>query len=954
MNHKSFSNFKQFITFPIHISAFTNEEGKVKKDCSLPPGGWQKLTQSKPIDLVYKKGEGKIKPNGIGIVVENSGLSAIDIDRPEKCRILEQLKTDCGFWVQTKNGFHFYFKKEDVLERQKRCGVADINTGLLYYCPTYSHKDTGEEYHYKLMKSGELTEMPQYAIDWCIDLIATADEVEPKKVVKKGKKNTEEKIVIRPDLEIAKFDLKTVKDIVEILYDAKVLHKYNGWRDTAYMIRHINNSEESYKIFDKYSKLVAEEKCKAKGLSIDCEKYKKKTRPMFFGNGEYNLNFDENGVLIKCGKINPEKFKTCLQYLYKSKWEDELTHMNFQFIYPDDKSNDAMFNDWMRHYKCLGIRSAYGTGKSYGFKKLIERYGFERVLFITYRQSLAHSLILELREKFNFVSYLDEDVSLLTANRLIIQLDSIKKLNGGFNLFTQQDGMPKYDLIILDEIEGTLNHLSFESIDQHSIHNYLVRLIKKAPKVLALDGDMSDRSYDFISDLCPSYKFYVNDYKPNKKHFLFTHNLNTFNKAIESDLANGKRIVVASMTKAYTERLKIQYESKYKVIIHNSIEKNKDILMNVNEEWTKCDLLVYSPSVESGVDFNIRQHFYRCYGVLESDSTTYRAFNQMLNRVRYYEKDEIMCLMSEKMIYRVNEILYRFDEMRMTKYFGLEQNNLIDILIHNDTERINSTNYFMCSFINAITAKGHTHKYLNDKPQIQKQSISVKKHTMDAISNAKNIDGDTAQYLQLQSKKNCEITRDEHYSLEKYHYSRIFKTDIDEINPDWLEDRYDKKHIPRNYEKMIGYRYDDEPDKILKNFEMKKIDEMKNILLKIGFIISKNEIIKEKAIPYNNAFEYIKTKINTKEFKTLFNNSRQVRELNVLSIFNESLENYGFELKKKKLQGKRAIPLAVGADGVSPYGKREIDYEYSLEYTEIIADYREMKNEELQQLENEV
>ena len=142
----SIKAFSKFITFPLHFSAFTNEKGDIKKSVSAPPSGWVNLTKSKPYNaMVWKKDLGDVKANGIGILT--TGISLIDVDHPEKCNILERLKVDCKFWVKTKNGFHFYFKKENVLPRQACRKIADINTNLLYFCPAYFHRDTNEEYN---------------------------------------------------------------------------------------------------------------------------------------------------------------------------------------------------------------------------------------------------------------------------------------------------------------------------------------------------------------------------------------------------------------------------------------------------------------------------------------------------------------------------------------------------------------------------------------------------------------------------------------------------------------------------------------------------------------------------------------------------------------------------------------------------------------------------------------
>jgi len=76
--------------------------------------------------------------NSVAINVEKSNISIIDVDKPEECFILEHLKKYCLFYVKTKKGFHFYFKKSDeseALGKNQQCDIIDINTNLLYFSP---------------------------------------------------------------------------------------------------------------------------------------------------------------------------------------------------------------------------------------------------------------------------------------------------------------------------------------------------------------------------------------------------------------------------------------------------------------------------------------------------------------------------------------------------------------------------------------------------------------------------------------------------------------------------------------------------------------------------------------------------------------------------------------------------------------------------------------------------
>jgi hypothetical protein len=60
----------------------------------------------------------------------------------------------------------------------------------------------------------------------------------------------------------------------------------------------------------------------------------------------------------------------------------------------------------------------------------------------------------------------------------------------------------EYDLIILDEIESLLNHFNSSTIvDQRSVFNIFHALCLKSKKILALDSDFDNRSYEYLNTL---------------------------------------------------------------------------------------------------------------------------------------------------------------------------------------------------------------------------------------------------------------------------------------------------------------------------------------------------------------------------------------------------------------------------------------------------------------------
>ena len=329
-------NFKNFKYHGIFVYAYKDEKNKVTKSCYQPKKDDYKDTKHY-FRKVFNFHTGEmVQPNGIQI--DTTNISSIDVDKPDECDILDQLKNDCKFYVQTKKGFHFYFNKEDELERIRQCKIADVNMDKLWFVPSYylididyekeedgkykfihkgnkkfkitsKYEEHDEPYGgYKIIKKEKLVDMPKYAIDWCKMIIKFNSQDETKQQKTKQNKNVE-KVIINPNYKIETFNLQTMKIILKIFYNHKFFNTYTGWRDVGYMSRHLNNTEEAFKLFDRYCRKVEQYKNESEYNNRLC----------FFGNSTYNENFDPNGVLIKCSKLDPEMYKKHLQILYKSK-----------------------------------------------------------------------------------------------------------------------------------------------------------------------------------------------------------------------------------------------------------------------------------------------------------------------------------------------------------------------------------------------------------------------------------------------------------------------------------------------------------------------------------------------------------------------------------------------------------------------------------------------------------
>ena len=228
---------KDFVYFGVYVDAYINSEGKLKKR-SLHPYGWQNLKETS-LNYVYDRNYGINRdPNGCAINTELSNISVIDVDIPDECIILNILLKECNFIVKTRKGYHFYFKNND-LPRRKMCGIADINTELLYLVPEYqqfkyiSEKEErskkgnkfikytgyelfGDKYKYEIIKNKKLNDMSEQVYNWCKQLILNNDK-EDKNIKNKNKK--EYKKIVHSDIQINKFNNYLIRLVNSLHFD---------------------------------------------------------------------------------------------------------------------------------------------------------------------------------------------------------------------------------------------------------------------------------------------------------------------------------------------------------------------------------------------------------------------------------------------------------------------------------------------------------------------------------------------------------------------------------------------------------------------------------------------------------------------------------------------------------------------------------------------------------------
>ena len=604
----------------------------------------------------------------------------------------------------------------------------------------------------------------------------------------------------------------------------------------------------------------------------------------------------------------------------------ETTNINQRFILqkdefkkntPTTKAIKKSLKKWYTKDDCKvnAIKSSYGSGKTMTLDYVIEKYEPKTVLFITYRQTLSYNFFGNF-EKHNVGCYLTGDYK---SDRLICQFESLHKLLQ-FNHFTGKNTVPEYDLIVFDECESNLAHTDSNTINnKDKSFKIMEAIMLKAKKVIALDGDFGNRSYEFLKHINNDADFKVikNEYVPVRKHWSFTNSKAGFDEKIENDLAVGYKVFIVDMSSSNALDYYKNLKDKYKVLLHYSKadDSEKEKLRKVNEYWIQYDCVIITPTVEAGVDFDVK-HFDKQYIILSTGSTSQRGLNQMTSRVRQFTDNnvdvylnglpykELVTLQSKE------EVDVMFDKQVLKGGLNLDTDDdkpedlFVTINKYNYWENVHkSPAYFVPYLIKLLGGKGHTFSFDDTQHKKQKNKSSTK----EAILNAKDITKAESVMLMRKQEKNL-ATENEKYALEKYFYK--VNWELNELSEDTFKRIYRKTHIMynnkainnqplRSYE-SIDREYLD----IDLTIKKRKLEVVNQLLQVLQFKDEDNEFT-------NNCLskEALESVMTTAQKKcglftdptvlTLFGFAKSKLETNkaLLGFCNSALANYGIEIK---------------------------------------------------------
>lgn len=162
-----------------------------------------------------------------------------------------------------------------------------------------------------------------------------------------------------------------------------------------------------------------------------------------------------------------------------------------------------------------------------------------------------------------------------------------------------------------------------------------------------------------------------NIFKRESKKYTIQNNYIKYIESIEKDIADGKNICVVTLCKKIGLDIRDAMKKKFPeiananqiVCLHSdSDDQHKKEMQDVNKNWAKYRLIIYTPIVGPGINFSVIDHFDKIYGYVIGNVESPRIFLQMLGRVRNSKCHDIIVGIYPKMNKNTRAQLYSLDK----------------------------------------------------------------------------------------------------------------------------------------------------------------------------------------------------------------------------------------------------------------------------------------------------
>jgi hypothetical protein len=495
------------------------------------------------------------------------------------------------------------------------------------------------------------------------------------------------------------------------------------------------------------------------------------------------------GTLRKIAKFcSPAAFETTTVD-FRTSMSLECYSSEFMRLLPMDKS-------------VIVCQSPMGSGKTYGMTQFISRIKPSKVLILSSRLTYTENAINDINQRLvddniHFQSYLDVNNSFSKVRYLVIQMESIYKL---------EDIEFDYDLLLIDESEACLKQ--FNSATMTSRRDMLwknlsvfKKLFVNAKRKVLLDAFISNRSIDFVESMqetTANSVVLVNTKLLTERTAIQYKHEKAWLQTILDEISKGKKVIIFWGSKAkgadFEAYLTGHYKTAIKVKYYHSDQCDKDgnsDLGNVRESWKDIDVLMYTSKITVGVNFDEKDVFDSIFVYATSNGCSARDVIQASMRVRHLKDNKLHFYINgfhDKTKIDIANLKYRMaiknqmteeldDELtylmpdnqshlhRLHLKWHSEEKWLVHLYLQNELEQKESNLHFNSVFRKFLTKSGYVIEYYEKDCEFSiKSTSSVEYKVIPTI--------DQIQFDILQQHLTNNLTMMQKLSISKYFFRK--------------------------------------------------------------------------------------------------------------------------------------------------------------------------------------
>ncbi|UEH20540.1 origin binding protein [Elephant endotheliotropic herpesvirus 2] len=449
---------------------------------------------------------------------------------------------------------------------------------------------------------------------------------------------------------------------------------------------------------------------------------------------------DDNGAPRECARLFTKWFGLDLYTKYAGDRESGGIQTILQPDAPVSVNNV--------HSNVKIIRAPMGSGKTAAMISWLKTINIDsvRVLVISCRRSFAEELLCKFKTANlgRFRLYSDIEEYSLTENHIIIQIESLYRLDGC------------YDVLILDEVVSIINQF-YSSTMRHlrEVDDRFISCISSCTHLLAMDATINEPLINFLTRFKGAVRTslilnsYVGDnFSKRRAIFLpcFTCDVHTnFMKTLLENLLEGKRICVFASTASaacfIADEVRTHFPQK-KILRMTGKDK-----LEKSEMWDSYDVIVYNTVITVGISFE-KQHFHMLFVYIHlfRNGPDMMSVYQSIGRVRY--------LLDQTMYIYINPIMVKKNKLdgHLSLFpSAVDRYRQIDLdIIDNSIEEFRSK----------CTLDNHNNVYMGQSISIVRDTFKIKYILEKTVLNNFS-DSFTLLYLLLRNNKITVIIDDE-------------------------------------------------------------------------------------------------------------------------------------------------------------------------------------------------